>query len=87
MRTNIDIDDELMARAMEAGGFKTKREAVEEGLCAGSCIGTTPTRAGRNTAKNSKPLERLERSKARKTTACRSRQGLGTRPLPTVSRM
>jgi len=32
MRTNIDIDDELMARAMEAGGFKTKREAVEEGL-------------------------------------------------------
>lgn len=32
MRTNIDIDDELMATAMEAGGFKTKREAVEEGL-------------------------------------------------------
>lgn len=32
MRTNIDIDDELMAAAMEAGGFKTKKEAVEEGL-------------------------------------------------------
>lgn len=32
MRTNIEIDDQLMARAMEAGGFKTKREAVEEGL-------------------------------------------------------
>ena len=32
MRTNIDIDDELMAAAMAAGGFKTKREAVEEGL-------------------------------------------------------
>jgi Arc/MetJ family transcription regulator len=32
MRTNIDIDDDLMAQAMEAGGFKTKREAVEEGL-------------------------------------------------------
>ena len=32
MRTNIDIDDDLMAAAMEAGGFKTKREAVEEGL-------------------------------------------------------
>ena len=32
MRTNIDIDDDLMARAMEAGGFKSKREAVEEGL-------------------------------------------------------
>lgn len=32
MRTNIDIDDALMAAAMEAGGFKTKKEAVEEGL-------------------------------------------------------
>jgi Arc/MetJ family transcription regulator len=32
MRTNIEIDDKLMAAAMAAGGFKTKREAVEEGL-------------------------------------------------------
>jgi len=32
MRTNIEIDDDLMAAAMAAGGFKTKREAVEEGL-------------------------------------------------------
>ena len=32
MRTNIEIDDELMAAAMAAGGFKTKKEAVEEGL-------------------------------------------------------
>jgi Arc/MetJ family transcription regulator len=32
MRTNIEIDDKLMADAMDAGGFKTKREAVEEGL-------------------------------------------------------
>ncbi|NBW26247.1 MAG: type II toxin-antitoxin system VapB family antitoxin [Betaproteobacteria bacterium] len=32
MRTNIDIDDKLMEAAMEAGGFKTKREAVEAGL-------------------------------------------------------
>jgi len=32
VRTNIDIDDDLMAAAMEAGGFKTKKEAVEEGL-------------------------------------------------------
>lgn len=32
MRTNIDINDDLMAAAMEAGGFSTKREAVEEGL-------------------------------------------------------
>ena len=32
MRTNIDIDDEQMANAMKAGGFKTKREAVNEAL-------------------------------------------------------
>jgi Arc/MetJ family transcription regulator len=32
MRTNIVIDDDLMAAAMRAGGFKTKKEAVEEGL-------------------------------------------------------
>ena len=32
MRTNIEIDDKLMAAAMQAGGFSTKRDAVEEGL-------------------------------------------------------
>ena len=32
MRTNIEIDDELMAKAMTAGPYKTKREAVEAGL-------------------------------------------------------
>ena len=32
MRTNIDIDDELIGRAMRVYGLKTKREAVEEGL-------------------------------------------------------
>jgi len=32
MRTNIDIDDGLMARALAAGPFKTKKEAVEAGL-------------------------------------------------------
>jgi len=32
MRTNIVIDDELMGAAMKAGGFKTKKDAVEEGL-------------------------------------------------------
>ncbi|MCZ2103193.1 MAG: type II toxin-antitoxin system VapB family antitoxin [Comamonadaceae bacterium] len=32
MRTNIDIDDELMAAVMGSGEFKTKKEAVEEGL-------------------------------------------------------
>jgi Arc/MetJ family transcription regulator len=32
MRTNIDIDDDLMAQAMKAGPYKTKKEAVEAGL-------------------------------------------------------
>jgi antitoxin ParD1/3/4 len=32
MRTNIDIDDDLMARAMSAGPYKTKKDAVEAGL-------------------------------------------------------
>jgi Arc/MetJ family transcription regulator len=32
MRTNIDIDDDLMAEAMKAGPFKTKKAAVEAGL-------------------------------------------------------
>ena len=32
MRTNIEIDDSLMAEALAATGVKTKREAVELGL-------------------------------------------------------
>ncbi|TNF83224.1 MAG: type II toxin-antitoxin system VapB family antitoxin [Gammaproteobacteria bacterium] len=32
MRTNIDIDDQLLSAAMAATGAKTKREAVELGL-------------------------------------------------------
>ena len=32
MRTNIDIDDRLMADAMAASGLPTKRETVEAGL-------------------------------------------------------
>ena len=32
MRTNIDIDDTLMASAMRADPFSTKREAVEADL-------------------------------------------------------
>lgn len=32
MRTNIDIDDELLARAMEAAGTTTKKATVEEAL-------------------------------------------------------
>ena len=32
MRTNIDIDDELMAEAMRRSGLKTKKAVVEEAL-------------------------------------------------------
>ena len=32
MRTNIDIDDALLAAAMRAGPFSTKKDAVEAGL-------------------------------------------------------
>ena len=32
MRTNIDIDDGLMEKAMSAGPYKTKKDAVEAGL-------------------------------------------------------
>ena len=32
MRTNIDIDDDLMREAMRASGATTKRAAVEQGL-------------------------------------------------------
>lgn len=32
MRTNIVIDDELMAEAMKATGMKTKREVVDKAL-------------------------------------------------------
>ena len=32
MRTNIEINDQEMANAMKSGGFKTKREAVNEAL-------------------------------------------------------
>lgn len=32
MRTNIDIDDDLMAKALQAGPYSTKKDAVEAGL-------------------------------------------------------
>jgi Arc/MetJ family transcription regulator len=32
MRTNIDIDDTLLASALQATGLPTKRATVEEGL-------------------------------------------------------
>jgi Arc/MetJ family transcription regulator len=32
MRTNIDIDDRLMKRAMRSSGARTKRATVEAGL-------------------------------------------------------
>ena len=32
MRTNIEIDDDLLSQAMSAAGLPTKRATVEEGL-------------------------------------------------------
>ncbi|WP_274629985.1 type II toxin-antitoxin system VapB family antitoxin [Arvimicrobium flavum] len=32
MRTNIELDDKLMAEAMQITGLKTKKAAVEEAL-------------------------------------------------------
>ncbi|HEY0339859.1 MAG TPA: type II toxin-antitoxin system VapB family antitoxin [Steroidobacteraceae bacterium] len=32
MRTNIEIDDQLMQKALKASGLSTKRAVVEEGL-------------------------------------------------------
>jgi len=32
MRTNIVINDKLMAAALKASGYTTKKEAVEQGL-------------------------------------------------------
>lgn len=32
MRTNIEIDDELMNQALQVSGLKTKRAVVEEAL-------------------------------------------------------
>jgi antitoxin ParD1/3/4 len=32
MRTNIVIEDNIMQAAMQAGGFRTKKDAVEAGL-------------------------------------------------------
>jgi len=32
MRTNIEIDDQLLSRAMAATGLATKKATVEEGL-------------------------------------------------------
>ena len=32
VRTNIEIDDKLMAEVLASGRFKTKKEAVEAGL-------------------------------------------------------
>ncbi len=32
MRTNIEIDDQLIERALKASGLSTKRAVVEEGL-------------------------------------------------------
>jgi len=33
MRTNIVLDDKLIARAQKLTGIKTKREVVQEAIC------------------------------------------------------
>ena len=32
MRTNIDIDDDLMAETLEASGASTKKDAIQEAM-------------------------------------------------------
>ena len=32
MRTNVVVDDDLMESALKVSGFKTKKDAIEEGL-------------------------------------------------------
>jgi len=32
MRTNVVLDDELIAHALKCGGYRTKRSAIEAGL-------------------------------------------------------
>ncbi len=32
MRTNVVVNDDLMETALKISGFRTKREAIEEGL-------------------------------------------------------
>lgn len=32
MRTNVVLDDELMTRALQSSGCRTKRSAIESGL-------------------------------------------------------
>lgn len=38
MHTNVDIDDELMTRALEASGLTTKEAVIEEGLRMVICL-------------------------------------------------
>ena len=32
MRTNVEIDEKLLSRALRASGYRTKRAAIEAGL-------------------------------------------------------
>lgn len=43
MRTNIEIDDTLMKRAIRSTGLKTKRVVVEEGLRTLICLADQQT--------------------------------------------
>ncbi|MGC9163756.1 MAG: type II toxin-antitoxin system VapB family antitoxin [Thiomonas sp.] len=58
MRTHLDIDAASTAAAMQAGGFKTKNEAVEEGLRRGrdGARGALPRRLGDADAEGFKPV-------------------------------
>ena len=38
MRTDVDIDDRLMDKALKASGLRTKRQAIEEGLRLLVCV-------------------------------------------------
>ena len=42
MRTNIEIDDDLMATAMKAGPYQTKKDAVEARAQAAGAAGRVP---------------------------------------------
>ena len=57
MRTNIDIDDKLMGKAMKVTGLSTKRETVEEGL---KLLVRMGEQEARNLASDSYGIERIE---------------------------
>lgn len=64
MRTNIVIDDKLMAKAIDVSGFKTKKETVEEALKLMIKVrGQSALRAFRGKLKWEGDLEQLRRDR------------------------